>query len=167
MVAEAPELLRTPTPRGAVRQLERELAALGPVNPLAAEELAALVDRAHLPRRPARRVRSARRELNRVITAVDAQIVEAFTAAFSPTSNGTSVARRGVSFPGGSGRLHLTEPDDLLSTGVDIEARPAGRDIRRLSLLSGGERGARLGFLSRCFAAGRRRSTCSTRSKRR
>ncbi|MGP8162430.1 MAG: chromosome segregation protein SMC [Acidimicrobiales bacterium] len=151
MVAEAPELPPDADAPGRIRQLERELAALGPVNPLAAEELAALVDRRTFLEGQLDDVRSARRELNRVITAVDAQIVEAFTAAFADVERhfASLVA---TLFPGGSGRLHLTEPDDLLSTGVDIEARPAGRNIRRLSLLSGGERALlALGFLFAVF----------------
>jgi chromosome segregation protein len=55
-------------------------------------------------------------------------------------------------FPGGQGRLTLTEPDDLLNTGVEIEVRPLGRNVRRVSLLSGGERSlAALAFLFAVF----------------
>src|SRR5690606_20195190 len=43
-------------------------------------------------------------------------------------------------FPGGSGRLSLTNPDDLLNTGIEVEAKPSGKNVKKLSLLSGGER---------------------------
>jgi chromosome segregation protein len=74
-----------------------------------------------------------------VIHAVDAEIVEVFTKAYSDVAH-HFVDLIGTLFPGGSGQLSLTAPDDLLATGVEIEARPAGRNVRRLSLLSGGER---------------------------
>jgi chromosome segregation protein len=148
---EAPPLPAGVDAAQRVRQLERELAALGPVNPLAAEELAALVERRTFLEGQLDDVRSARRELNRVIAAVDAQIVETFTAAFADVSRHFA-ALVATLFPGGSGSLHLTEPEDLLSTGVEIEARPAGRNVRRLSLLSGGERAlVALGFLFAVF----------------
>ncbi len=151
IVAEAPPLPPATTVEARVRQLERELAALGPVNPLAAEELAALVDRRTFLDGQLDDVRSARRDLNRVIAAVDAQIVEAFTVAFADVErNFASLVA--TLFPGGSGRLHLSTPEDLLSSGVEIEARPAGRNVRRLSLLSGGERAlVALGFLFAVF----------------
>jgi len=151
LAAEAPVLARGADAVGRVRQLERELATLGPVNPLAAEELAALVDRRSFLASQLDDVRAARRELNRVIAAVDGQIVESFTAAFADVGRHFS-SLVATLFPGGSGRLHLSEPEDLLSTGVEIEARPAGRNIRRLSLLSGGERALlALGFLFAVF----------------
>ncbi|MGD0743205.1 MAG: chromosome segregation protein SMC [Acidimicrobiales bacterium] len=151
IVAEAPPLPPATTVEARVRQLERELAALGPVNPLAAEELAVLVDRRTFLDGQLDDVRSARRDLNRVIAAVDAQIVEAFTVAFADVErNFASLVA--TLFPGGSGRLHLSTPEDLLSSGVEIEARPAGRNVRRLSLLSGGERAlVALGFLFAVF----------------
>jgi chromosome segregation protein len=151
LAAEAPPLPAGVDAGTRVRQLERELAALGPVNPLAAEELTALVDRRAFLDGQLADVRAARRELNRVIAAVDAQIVETFTAAFADVERHFS-ALVATLFPGGSGRLVLTEPEDLLSTGVEIEARPAGRNVRRLSLLSGGERAlVALGFLFAVF----------------
>jgi len=151
IAVEAPPLPAGVDAAQRVRQLERELAALGPVNPLAAEELAALVERRTFLEGQLDDVRSARRELNRVIAAVDAQIVETFTAAFADVSRHFA-ALVATLFPGGSGSLHLTEPEDLLSTGVEIEARPAGRNVRRLSLLSGGERAlVALGFLFAVF----------------
>ena len=134
-----------------VRELERELRLMGPVNPLALEELAALEERDRFLAEQLEDVRSARRELGRVIRAVDEEIVGVFTQAFA------DVARHFESlftmlFPGGTGRLSLVEPEDLLSTGIEIEARPAGRNVRRLSLLSGGERSlVALAFLFAVF----------------
>ncbi len=134
-----------------VRELERELRLMGPVNPLALEELAALEERDRFLAEQLEDVRSARRELGRVIRAVDEEIVGVFTQAFA------DVARHFESlftmlFPGGTGRLSLVEPEDLLSTGIEIEARPAGRNLRRLSLLSGGERSlVALAFLFAVF----------------
>jgi len=134
-----------------VRELERELRLLGPVNPLALEELRALEERHAFLEGQLEDVRSARRELNRVVRAVDEEIVREFLSAFE------DVARHfadlfGTLFPGGSGRLLLTEPDDPLETGIEVEARPAGRNVRRLSLLSGGERSlAALAFLFAVF----------------
>ena len=124
---------------------------MGPVNPLALEELAALEERDRFLAEQLEDVRGARRELGRVIRAVDEEIVGVFTQAFA------DVARHFESlftmlFPGGTGRLSLVEPEDLLSTGVEIEARPAGRNVRRLSLLSGGERSlVALAFLFAVF----------------
>ena len=71
-------------------------------------------------------------------------------------------------FPGGEGRLVLTDPDDLLATGIEVEARPPGKKVKRLSLLSGGERSlTAVALLWRSSGPGPRRSTCSTRSRRR
>src|SRR5271165_2835045 len=124
---------------------------MGPVNPLAMEELAALEERDRFLAEQLEDVRGARRELGRVIRAVDEEIVQAFTGAFADVSRhfGSLFA---MLFPGGTGQLSLTEPEDLLSTGIEIEARPAGRNVRRLSLLSGGERSlVALAFLFAVF----------------
>ncbi|MGD1012176.1 MAG: chromosome segregation protein SMC [Acidimicrobiales bacterium] len=134
-----------------VRELDRELRLMGPVNPLALEELAALEERDRFLAEQLEDVRGARRELGRVIRAVDEEIVGVFAQAFA------DVARHfetlfAMLFPGGTGRLSLVDPEDLLSTGIEIEARPAGRNVRRLSLLSGGERSlVALAFLFAVF----------------
>ncbi|HLX78393.1 MAG TPA: AAA family ATPase, partial [Acidimicrobiales bacterium] len=131
--------------------LERELTALGPVNPLAAEELAALEERRFFLDGQLEDVRSARRELNQVIAAIDKEIVEVFTTAYADVERNFAQLIA-MLFPGGTGRLELVEPEDLLSAGVEIEVNPAGRRVRRLSLLSGGERSlAALGFLFAVF----------------
>ncbi|HWD24456.1 MAG TPA: chromosome segregation protein SMC [Acidimicrobiales bacterium] len=132
-------------------QLDREIRELGPVNLLAKEELDALVERSTFLESQIEDANSARRELNGVIRAVDAEIADVFAAAFADVSRNFELLVTAL-FPGGTGRLSLTAPDDLLETGVEIEARPAGRTIRRLSLLSGGERSlVALAFLFSIF----------------
>ena len=151
VAAPCPELPPGIPAPARVRELDRELRLMGPVNPLALEELAAIEERDRFLAEQLEDVRSARRELGRVIRAVDEEIVGVFTQAFA------DVARHFESlftmlFPGGTGRLSLVDPEDLLSTGIEIEARPAGRNVRRLSLLSGGERSlVALAFLFAVF----------------
>ena len=138
-------------PAARLRELERELRLLGPVNPLALEELAALEERDRFLAEQLEDVRSARRELGRVIRAVDEEIVGVFSAAFADVAQHFEDLFESL-FPGGTGRLSLVDPEDLLSTGVEIEARPAGRNVRKLSLLSGGERSlVALAFLFAVF----------------
>ncbi len=137
--AEPPELEPGVDPAERRALLERELSSLGPVNPLAREELLILQARNEFLEAQLDDVRSARRELNQVIRVIDAEIVDVFSRAFADVAHHYEALITTL-FPGGSGRLVLTAPDDLLTTGVEIEARPAGRNVRRLSLLSGGER---------------------------
>jgi chromosome segregation protein len=139
MAAECPELPAGTPAVARVRELEREVRLLGPVNPLALEELAALEERDRFLNGQLDDVRGARRELARVVRAVDEEIVNGFTEAFADVARHFE-ALFSTLFPGGTGRLSLVDPNDLLATGVEIEARPAGRNVRRLSLLSGGER---------------------------
>jgi chromosome segregation protein len=141
-VAEAapmPELPDGATPAGRVRELERELRLLGPINPLALEEFNELQTRHTFLEEQLEDVRSTRRELSRVIAAVDTEIQNVFGAAFADVSeNFTQLF--GLLFPGGVGKLKLTTPDDLLNTGIEVEAKPSGKNVKKLSLLSGGER---------------------------
>ena len=137
--AEMPELPEGATPAGRVRELERELKLLGPINPLALEEFTELQQRHTFLEEQLEDVRSTRRELARVIAAVDAEIQNVFASAFADVSeNFTQLF--GLLFPGGSGKLKLTHPDDLLNTGIEVEAKPSGKNVKKLSLLSGGER---------------------------
>ncbi len=132
-------------------ELERKLAALGPVNPLALEELSTLEERHKELEAQVDDVRGARRELHEVVRTLDHEIMTSFAAAAADVNEHFS-ALIGMLFPGGTGRLMLLEPDDLLNTGVEIEVRPAGRNVRRVSLLSGGERSmAALAFLFAVF----------------
>ncbi len=149
--ADCPELPPGISPPARVRELEREVRLLGPINPLALEELAALEERDGFLSSQLEDVRSTRRELSRVMKAVDAEIVSVFEQAFADVCAHFEQLFSTL-FPGGSGRLCLLDPDDLLSSGIEIEARPAGRNVRRLSLLSGGERSlVALAFLFAVF----------------
>ena len=145
---EAPE--GTALPQHA-EELERKLAALGPVNPLALEELSTLEERHKELEAQVDDVRGARRELHEVVRTLDHEIMTSFAAAAADVNEHFSVLIA-MLFPGGTGRLMLVDPDDLLNTGVEIEVRPAGRNVRRVSLLSGGERSmAALAFLFAVF----------------
>ncbi len=151
MAVTCPELPDGASPSGHARELERELRLLGPINPLALEEFTALQERHAFLEEQLEDVKSSRRELLRVIRAVDAEIQQVFAAAYADVSiNFTALFER--LFPGGAGRLILTEPDDLLNTGVEVEARPSGKNVKKLSLLSGGERSlTALAFLFAVF----------------
>ncbi len=151
LAAPAPPLGEGVDPAARIAELERELRLLGPVNPLAGEELRELEERHQFLQGQLDDVQQARRELGQVIRAVDAEIVEVFAAAYADVE-GHFADLFSTLFPGGTGRLSLTAPDDLLATGIEIEARPAGRNVRRLSLLSGGERSlVALAFLFAVF----------------
>ncbi|MCO7222635.1 AAA family ATPase, partial [Klenkia sp. PcliD-1-E] len=118
---------------------EADLAALGRVNPLALEEFAALEERSAFLTTQLEDLRATRRDLLTVVREVDDRIHEVFAAAFADVQR-EFVEVFQTLFPGGEGRLTLTDPDDLLTTGVEVEARPPGKKVKRLSLLSGGER---------------------------
>jgi chromosome segregation protein len=134
-----------------VGELEARITSLGPINPLALEELAALEDRYKDLDAQVSDVRHARRELQEVLRALDEEIMQTFTAAFADVNEHFS-SLIAMLFPGGQGRLNMSEPDDPLNTGVEIEVRPMGRNVRRISLLSGGERSmAALAFLFAVF----------------
>jgi hypothetical protein len=112
---------------------------MGPVNPLALEELAEHTERHRFLESQVEDVRTARRELHQVIRTLDDEIMRVFAEAFADVNEHFSNLVSSL-FPGGMGRLTLTDAEQLLDTGVEVEARPAGRNVRRLSLLSGGER---------------------------
>ncbi len=137
--APQPDLPEGVDPGARADQLEAELAALGPVNPLALEELSELGERHQFLESQVEDVRKARRELHHVIRTLDEEIMHVFDAAFTDVNEHFSTLVTTL-FPGGTGRLSLTDPENLLDTGVEVEVRPAGRNVRRLSLLSGGER---------------------------
>jgi len=145
-----------PAPEGTTltelgEELERKLVALGPVNPLALEELSSLEERHKELEVQVDDVRGARRELHEVVRTLDHEIMTSFAAAAADVNEHFSTLVATL-FPGGTGRMVLTDPEDLLNTGVEIEVRPAGRNVRRVSLLSGGERSmAALAFLFAVF----------------
>jgi chromosome segregation protein len=117
----------------------RKLAQLGRVNPLALEEFSALEQRhAFLTEQLADLTRT-RRDLLAIIDEIDDKMQTVFASAFADTQAAFDRVFP-VLFPGGSGSLLLTDPDDLLTTGIEVTVRPAGKKIERLSLLSGGER---------------------------
>jgi chromosome segregation protein len=118
---------------------ERDLALLGKVNPLALEEFAALEERHGFLSSQLKDLEATRRDLLTVIREVDERIHQVFASAYQDTAREFEVVFRTL-FPGGEGRLLLTDPGNLLETGVEVEARPPGKKIKRLSLLSGGER---------------------------
>jgi chromosome segregation protein len=123
--------------RGADAQ--RQLDRLGKVNPLALEEFEALTERHNFLATQLEDLRKTRRDLLTVVKEVDDRVQEVFASAYADTAREFEQLF-GRLFPGGQGNLVLTEPDDMLATGIEIEARPPGKKVKRLSLLSGGER---------------------------
>ncbi|MFC7848274.1 chromosome segregation protein SMC [Arthrobacter sp. NPDC057388] len=122
-----------------LRKAERDLSSLGKVNPLALEEFAALEERHQFLSTQLEDLKASRKDLLDIIKEVDDRVQKVFSEAFADTS-AQFVRVFGRLFPGGEGRLVLTDPTDMLTTGIEVEARPAGKKIKRLSLLSGGER---------------------------
>ncbi|MFC3491322.1 chromosome segregation protein SMC [Glycomyces rhizosphaerae] len=118
---------------------ERELKLLGKVNPLALEEFAALEERYKFLNEQLEDVKKTRADLTTVVKEVDDRIQQVFAEAFADTAREFENVFQTV-FPGGEGRILLTDPDDMLHSGVEVEARPPGKKVKRLSLLSGGER---------------------------
>jgi len=139
VAAECPPLPPGASPTTRRAELERELRLLGPVNPLALEELAALQERHAFLTAQLDDVKASRRDLAKVIRAVESEMVQLLAAAYADVADHFARLFETL-FPGGQGRLRLTDPDDLLSSGIEVEARPAGKNVRKLSLLSGGER---------------------------
>jgi chromosome segregation protein len=118
---------------------ERDLALLGKVNPLALEEFAAMEERHQFLSTQLEDLKATRRDLMTVVRDVDERIHDVFAAAYADVAREFEIVFRTL-FPGGEGRLILTDPDDMLATGIEVEARPPGKKVKRLSLLSGGER---------------------------
>lgn len=131
----------------------KDLEKLGRVNPLALEEHEALASRHKFLVDQVQDLKASKADLLRIVQDVDRLVEEAFASAFAETREQFEHVF-GVLFPGGQGDLALTDPDDMLSTGIEIEARPAGKKVKRLSLLSGGERSlAAIAFLVAIFKA--------------
>ncbi|GAA4401166.1 chromosome segregation protein SMC [Fodinibacter luteus] len=122
-----------------LRRAERGLQALGRVNPLALEEFAALEERHTFLTTQLEDLKRSKRDLLDIVKEVDERVEQVFSEAFRDTEEQFGRVFERL-FPGGEGRLVLTDPDDMLSTGIEVEARPPGKKVKRLSLLSGGER---------------------------
>lgn len=122
-----------------LRAAERALTLLGTVNPLALEEFAALEERHKFLTEQLDDLKTSRRDLLDIVKEVDERVEQVFTEAFHDTAREFEKVFARL-FPGGEGRLILTDPSDMLTTGLDVEARPPGKKVKRLSLLSGGER---------------------------
>jgi chromosome segregation protein len=122
-----------------LRKAERALNALGRVNPLALEEFAAGEERHKFLTEQLEDLKSSKRDLLDIVREVDERVERVFTEAYHDTAAQFEQVF-GRLFPGGEGRLVLTDPSNMLTTGIEVEARPPGKKIKRLSLLSGGER---------------------------
>lgn len=122
-----------------LKAAERAYQQLGKVNPLALEEFAALEERHQFLSEQLEDLKKTRADLLQVVKEVDERVEQVFTEAFRDTAREFEGVFSRL-FPGGEGRLLLTDPDNMLTTGVDVEARPPGKKVKRLSLLSGGER---------------------------
>ena len=132
---------------------QKDLEKLGRVNPLALEEYDALASRHKFLVDQVQDLKQSKADLLRIVTDVDHLVQKAFASAFAETREQFEHVF-GVLFPGGAGDLVLTDPEDMLATGIEIEARPAGKKVKRLSLLSGGERSlAAIAFLVAIFKA--------------
>jgi chromosome segregation protein len=136
-----------------LRSAERALAQLGRINPLALEEFSALEERHKFLTEQLEDLKSTRRDLLDIVREVDERVEQVFAQAYADVAS-AFVATFARLFPGGEGRLVLTDPSDMLTTGVEVEARPAGKKVKRLSLLSGGERSlVAVAFLVALFKA--------------
>ncbi|MFF7068791.1 chromosome segregation protein SMC [Streptomyces pseudovenezuelae] len=122
-----------------LKSAERAYQQLGKVNPLALEEFAALEERHKFLSEQLEDLKKTRADLLQVVKEVDERVEQVFTEAYRDTARQFEGVFSRL-FPGGEGRLILTDPDNMLTTGVDVEARPPGKKVKRLSLLSGGER---------------------------
>ncbi|MGQ4487951.1 chromosome segregation protein SMC [Streptomyces sp. SAS_281] len=122
-----------------LRSAERAYQQLGKVNPLALEEFSALEERHKFLSEQLEDLKKTRADLLQVVKEVDERVEQVFTEAYRDTAREFEGVFSRL-FPGGEGRLILTDPDHMLTTGVDVEARPPGKKVKRLSLLSGGER---------------------------
>ncbi|MBF6544619.1 chromosome segregation protein SMC [Nocardia brasiliensis] len=139
VTAPAPMPYDRQTQERRAKRAEKDLTTLGKVNPLALEEFAALEERYNFLATQLEDVKSARKDLLDVVAEVDARILQVFTEAWEDVER-EFVGVFAKLFPGGEGRLLLTDPSDMLTTGIEVEARPPGKKVKRLSLLSGGEK---------------------------
>jgi chromosome segregation protein len=136
-----------------LRAAERALSMLGKVNPLALEEFSALEERHKFLTEQLEDLKKTRRDLLDIVREVDERVEQVFTQAWNDVRDAFDHVFKRL-FPGGEGKLVLTDPSDMLTTGVEVEARPPGKKVKRLSLLSGGERSlVAVAFLVSLFKA--------------
>jgi chromosome segregation protein len=136
-----------------LKQAERALNQLGKINPLALEEFEAMEERHRFLSEQLEDLRKSRRDLMDIVKEVDERVEQVFTEAYRDVETAFQHVFSRL-FPGGEGRLVLTDPGDMLATGIDVEARPPGKKVKRLSLLSGGERSlVAVAFLVALFKA--------------
>jgi chromosome segregation protein len=136
-----------------LRAAERALSMLGKVNPLALEEFSALEERHKFLTEQLEDLKRTRRDLLDIVREVDERVEQVFTEAWHDVREAFDHVFKRL-FPGGEGKLVLTDPSNMLSTGIEVEARPAGKKVKRLSLLSGGERSlVAVAFLVSLFKA--------------
>jgi chromosome segregation protein len=128
-----------PTTERRAKRAERDLGLLGKVNPLALEEFAAMEERHAFLAGQLEDLRATRKDLLSVVKEVDERILELFSSAYQDVAREFGLVFATL-FPGGEGELVLTDPGDMLTTGIEVTARPPGKKVKRLSLLSGGER---------------------------
>ena len=139
IAAEAPELPEGVSLSVRIKELEREIRLMGPINPLALDEFKELQERHEFLGGQLDDIKHTRKELRKMINVVNEEIVSVFTSAFADVADNFTRLFETL-FPGGQGRLRLTDPQNLLETGIELEARPSGKNVKKLSLLSGGER---------------------------
>ncbi|MGH2746985.1 MAG: chromosome segregation SMC family protein [Actinomycetota bacterium] len=136
-----------------IEELDRQMRRMGAVNPRAAEEYAELAERETFLQSQIEDLKTSRRDLLKIVREVDETVEQVFGAAYEQVAREFEIVFDRL-FPGGEGRLGLTDPDDLLSSGIEVEARPAGKNVKKMSLLSGGERSlVALAFLFAIFRA--------------
>jgi chromosome segregation protein len=136
-----------------LRSAERQLSMLGKVNPLALEEFSALEERHKFLTEQLEDLKKTRKDLLDIVKEVDDRVEQVFTEAWEDVRTAFDSAFSRL-FPGGEGKLILTDPSNMLTTGVEVEARPPGKKVKRLSLLSGGERSlVAVAFLVALFKA--------------
>jgi len=136
-----------------LKEAERGLALLGKVNPLALEEYSAMEERHRFLSEQLDDLKRTRDDLLDIVKEVDERVEQVFTEAYRDVEREFEGVFSRL-FPGGEGRLVLTDPENMLTTGVDVEARPPGKRVKRLSLLSGGERSlTAVAFLVALFKA--------------
>ena len=136
-----------------LRSAERAMKLLGKVNPLALEEFTAMEERHQFLSEQIDDLKNSQTDLMSIIAGVDERVEQVFAEAFADTAREFERVFARL-FPGGDGRLVLTNPKDMLTTGIEVEARPPGKKIKRLSLLSGGERSlTAVAFLVALFKA--------------